>query len=152
MNHKLSESLAELSAKTKTLEDNIAKIAKETKEKVDEKIAASKVELKADRDKFVSKVEEIDQEAKSGWEKFKKSVSKKVDQIKDDIQTEKEILEIKREAKKLEKSIERAEDNYEDSVNNALSAIYWANVAISEAEAACLEAYAAKLELEEIVD
>lgn len=150
MAERLSESLAKLAEKTRSLEEKILKARTDSKEKITKRIEESKAELQLKKDNFISHADQVHDHAESELNSFQTSISRKVEHLKAEAQVKKEHIHEKREQLKHERSIASAERRYNTSLDIAESSIYWALIALAEVEASVLEAYAAKLYVENL--
>jgi hypothetical protein len=150
MAERLSESLAKLAEKTKSLEDNILKARKDTEEKLAKRIEESKAELQLKKDNFISHADKVHAKAESEMKSFQTSIHQKVEHLKAEAQLKREHIHEKLEQKNHERNIASAERHYNTSVDIAESSIEWALIALAEVETAILEVYAAKLKVEDL--
>ena len=130
---KLSESLQELANHVADMEKKVAAAEKQTKEKVEASIDASKADAKARQDDFRTKVMEGKANMASQWGELQTNYNHQVEQIKSNI-----------EAKKEARERNRAENRAEDAEDYAATSIYFAIMAIDDAEIATLEAVDAR--------
>ena len=150
MAERLSESLAKLAEKTKSLEDKTLKARTESKEKLTKRIEESKAELQLKKDNFISHADQMQAKAESELNSFQTSIHKKVEHLKAEAQVKREHIHEKFEQQKHERNIASAERHYNTSLDIAESSIEWALIALAEVETSILEAYAAKLYLENL--
>jgi uncharacterized protein YqgQ len=150
MAEKLSESLAKLAEKTKSLEEKILKARKDSEEKLTKRIEESKAELQLKKDNFISHADQVHAQAESELSSFQTSVLQKVEHLKAEAEVKREHIHEKLEQKKHERNIASAERHYNTSLDIAESTIEWALIALAEVETAILEAYAAKLFVENL--
>ena len=150
MAERLSESLAKLADKTKSLEDKILKARNDSEEKLSKRIEDSKAELQLKKDNFISKADHVKAQAESEMNSFETSVRQKVEHLKAEAQEKKTHIHDKFEQKKHERNIASAERDYNTAVDMAESSIEWALIALAEVETAILEAYEAKLYVENL--
>jgi hypothetical protein len=150
MSQKLSESLAELSVKSKNVEDRIAKAKLETKEKLDAEIAEVRLNAEAAKNDFIAKVDATKSSIDSQMKEAKNSFQEKVAQLKS--QAKAKALEIENNLANAEHNmdIRFAEADYADAVYYAQNCIEWAIIALSDVEEATLEAFSAKANLENL--
>ena len=130
---KLSESLQELANHVADMEKKVTTAEKQTKEKVEAQIDASKAEARTRQNEFKAKVNEGKEAAASQWEDLQASYQEQVEQIKSNI-------EAKKEARELNRAMNRADD----AEDYAASSIAFAIMAIDDAEIAALEAVDAR--------
>lgn len=130
---KLSESLQALADHVANMEKKVTAAEKETKEKVEATINASKVDAKARQDEFKAQVNEGKAAAASQWEDLQTNYNQQVEQIKSNI-------EVKKEARELNRAVNRADD----AEDYAAASIAFAIMAIDDAEIATLEAVDAR--------
>lgn len=150
MAERLSESLANLAAKTKILEEKILNARKDSEEKLASKIEESKAELQLIKDNFISSADKGKLKTENEMNSFQTSITQKVEHLKAEAQEKKEHIHNKLEQKKHERNIASAERHYNNSLDMAVSSIEWAIIALAEVETAILEAYAAKLSVESL--
>ncbi len=150
MTERLSESMAKLAEKTKSLEEKILSVRTETKEKLVKRIEESKAELQLKKDKFISHAEQVNAQAESEFNSFRTSIRQKVEHLKAETQVKREYIHEKLEQQKHERNIASAERHYNTSLDNAESSIEWALVALAEVETSMLESYAARLYFEDL--
>lgn len=150
MAEKLSESLAKLAEKTKSLEEKILKARTDSKEKLSKRIEESKADLQLKKDKFIAHADQVNAQAKSELNSFQTSIRQKGEHLKAEAQVKREQIHDKREQQKHERNIASAERNYNTSLDNAEYSIEWALIALAEVEASILEAYVAKLYVEDL--
>jgi len=144
MSHNLSDALATLSAKTKSVEDNIAKAKTESKEKLDAKIAEAKAYAEKKKSEFVAKANaakvDVDEKVSSAKNSFKEKIA----QLKAQASAKKAEIEAKIAAKKQQINVKDAEWDYNDAVDYAQNCIDWAVIALADVEEATLEVIDAK--------
>jgi hypothetical protein len=150
MTERLSESLAKLAEKTKSLEEKILKARTDSKEKIIKRIEESKADLQLKKDKFIAYADQVNAQVKSELNSFQTSVRQKGEHLKAEAQVKREQIQDRREQQKHERKIALAEQNYNTSLDNAESYIEWALIALAEVEASILDAYAAKLYVEDL--
>lgn len=150
MAERLSESLARLAEKTKSLEDKILKARKDSGEKLVKRIEESKAELQLKKDNFISNAVKVKAQAESERTSFQTSIRQKAEHLKAEAQVKKEHIHDKLEQKKHERNIASAERDYNTSIDTAEATIEWALIALAEVETSILEAYAAKLYVENL--
>jgi LPS O-antigen subunit length determinant protein (WzzB/FepE family) len=150
MAKKLSDALAELSVKTKSVEDKITAARTEAKEKLDARIDASKAELEAKKAHFISQAKAVKEKAEAKNSSFKESISQKIEHLKAEAKVKKEAVKTKIEEKKHEFNVDTAEADYYDAVDYAETCIEWAIVALADVETATLEAFKAKANYEKL--
>jgi hypothetical protein len=130
---KLSESLQELADHVEKMKKKVAAAGKQSQEKMEATIDASKADAKARQDEFKAKISEGKAAVASQWEELQANYNRQVAQIKGNI-------EAKKEARELNRAVNRAED----SEDYAVTAIAFAIMAVDEAEIAALEAVEAR--------
>lgn len=130
---KLSESLQELANHVAKMEKKVSAAEKQTKEKVEATIDASKADAQARQDEFKTKVNEGKAAAASQWEDLQTNYNQQVAQIKSNI-------EAKKEAREQNRAVNRADD----AEDYAAASISFAIMAIDDAEIATLEAVDAR--------
>ena len=150
MANKLTDALAALSVKTKSVENKIAAARAETKEKLDARITESKAELAEKKENFISKAETATVVAAEKNNSFKQAINQKVEHLKAEAAAKKETVKNKVEEKKQEFDVHVAENKYHDACTYADNCVEWAIVALAEVETATLEAFAAKLKLDDL--
>jgi exonuclease VII large subunit len=144
----LSESLAKLAEKTKSLEDKVLRARKDSKKKLTKRIEESKAELQLKKDNFISHADQVHAKAESELNSFQTSLRQKVEHLKAEAQVKREHIHEKLEQQKHNRNIASAELHYNTSLDIAEYSIEWALIALAEVEACILEAYAAKLYVE----
>jgi len=144
MAHKLSEALATLSAKSKSVEDNIAQAKTKNKEKLDAQIAEAKSYAEKKKSEFVSKADATKTNVDGKISTAKNSFKEKIAHLKATGNTKKAAFEAKVAANKHEIKLTDAEWDYEDAVDYAQDCVDWAVIALADVEEAALEVLAAK--------
>ena len=150
MGHNLSDALASLSAKTKSVEDNIAKAKTATKQKLEAQLAEAKAYAEKKKAEFVSKADAVKTEVDGKVSSAKKSFQEKIAQLKAQASARKAKIEAKVTAKKKEIHLKDAQWDYDDAVDYAQNCIDWAAIAIADVEEATLEALDAKVKLDSL--
>jgi hypothetical protein len=130
---KLSESLQELANHVADMEKKVTAAEKQTKEKVEATLNASKADAKARQDEFKTQVSEAKASAASQWEDLQTNYNRQVAQIKSNIEAQKEAREV-----------DRAVNRADDAEDYAAASIAFAIMAIDDAEIATLEAVDAR--------
>ena len=134
---KLSEQLAELSARAAELEANAKSLGKESRDKLETKIASIKSHAETSRNKFDAGVKEMGEDVADAWADVQAAFKSHAEKIKAAFEAKRESIEeghARRRADRLEK--------------HAVSATEFALVSIDDAEYAIAEAIAARLEAE----
>jgi len=126
MAQKLSELLAELTAKAKQLEDKFEASKGQTKEQLQQWQNSAKENVAETKAAFDAKKDSLEGEAKSHWDNVKSNWDNGVAKLKSDFRKAKYNLE----ASDAELSAEWAEDDAEMSVYFALDAISDAQEAV----------------------
>ena len=150
MAERLSESLAKLAEKTKSLEEKILKARTDSKEKLTKNIEESKSDLQLKKDKFISHAERVNAQAGSKLNSFQTSIRQKGEHLKAEAKVKKEQIHEKHEQQKHVRNIASAERYYNSSLEIAEYSIEWALIALAEVEASILEVYEAKLNVESL--
>lgn len=150
MAHKLSDGLATLSTKAKSVEDKIANAKTEGKEKLDAQIAEAKAYADKKKSEYVSKVSAVKEKADGKISAANNSFQEKVAQLKAAANAKKVQLETKVAAKKQEIKLTDAQWDYEDAVAYAQDCVDWALIALADVEEASLEVLEAKLKLDSL--
>lgn len=150
MSTKLSESLASLSQKTKSVEDKVSAASTEAKEKLDARIAESKAEAEKSKANFISNVESAKASADAQGRSIRETISQKVEQLKAAPKAQADRIKNAIEEKKHAFDVTVAEANYLDAAAYAENSVQWAMVALAEVETAALEAFEAKLKWDEL--
>lgn len=150
MAHKLSDGLATLSNKAKSVEDKIANAKTEGKAKLDAQIAEAKAFAEKKKSEFVSKTSAAKDKADGKVSAAKNSFQEKVAQLKAAANAKKVQLETKVAAKKQEIKLTDAEWDYEDAVAYAQDCVDWALIALADVEEAELKVLEAKLKYESL--
>jgi hypothetical protein len=150
MGHKLSDGLATLSAKTKSVEDKIAKAKESNKEKLDTQIAEAKANAEKKKTEFISKADAEKAKIEGKVSSAKSSFKEKVAHLKAAAKAKKEQIEAKIAENKHEIKLTDAEWDYEDAVDYAENCVEWALIALADVEEAALEVLDAKLKYESL--
>lgn len=150
MSHKLSDGLATLSVKAKSVEDKIAKAKTDGKEKLDAQIAEAKAYADKKKSEFVSKASAVKDKADGKVSAAKNAFQEKVAQLKAAASAKKVQLQTKVAAKKQEFKLTDAQWEYEDAVAYAQDCVDWALIALADVEEAALEVLEAKLKYESL--
>jgi len=150
MANRLTDALAALSVKTKSVETKIGEARIEAKEKLDARIAESKAELAAKKEKFIANAETAKANAAEKTSSFRDEIKQKVEHLKAEAAAKKEAVKNKVEEKKQEFNIHVSEKRYNDAFAYAEDCVELASIALAEVETATLEAFAAKLKLDEL--
>jgi len=144
MGHQLSDALATLSAKSKSVEDNIAKAKTESKEKLDVQLAQAKSYAEQKKSEFIAKENATKANVDGKVSTAKNSFQEKVAQLKAQASAKKAQIEAKVAAKKQAITLKDAEWRYNDAVDYAQNCIDWAVIALADVEEAALQALEAK--------
>lgn len=150
MANKLTDALAALSEKTKSVENKIAAARVEAAEKLEARIAESKAELAAKKEKFISTAANVKANAAGNAGPFKDEINQKVEHLKAEVSAKKETVKHMVEEKKQEFDVVQSEKKYHDALTNADNSVDFAMIALGEVETATLEAFAAKSKLEDL--
>lgn len=150
MSKKLSESLAELTEKTRSLEEKVANAKIDIKDSIKEKISITTANLYAQKDAFIKSVENVKNNIDSKKNAFSDKINQKMGQFKKELDSKKEEIKNKVDDGVLGFKLEVAELNYYDSVAYANDCVQIAIIALTEVELASLEVIDAKLKLEEL--
>jgi hypothetical protein len=150
MSYKLSDGLATLSAKSKSVEDSIAQAKTESKEKLDAQIAEAKSYVEKIKNEFISKASAAKDTVDGKISSAKTSLQEKVDQLK--VQATSKAADIKEKVavKKQEINLKEAEWRYQNAVDNVQNCIDWAVIALAEVEESALEVLDAKANLDSV--
>ena len=127
--NKLSEDLQGLSEHVENAEKKVAAAEQQSKEKVEASLKKSREDAKARQESFKASVKAKQANAASQWEELQANHNKKVQEIKNKIETEKEAREVK-----------KAQKRADDAASYAAAAIMYVYLGIDEAEVAVLEA------------
>ena len=114
---RLSESLAKLAEKTKSLEEKFLKARTDSKEKLTKRIEESKADLQLKKDNFISHADQVNAQAESELNSFQTSIRQKGEHLKAEAQVKREQIHEKREQKKHERNIASAERHYNTSLD-----------------------------------
>lgn len=147
LDDKLSDDLAELSVKTKALEDKFAAAKKENHEQIESKKAEVKADVLDKKEKLSQKMESAKDRVEDKNDEIKSSFQTKMDHIKADIQARKAERKAKVDEGKHKWSVHEAQRHYDNAIEDAEYAVAWAEAALSEVEEAMLNALTADLEL-----
>jgi hypothetical protein len=150
MAHKLSDGLATLSLKAKSVEDKIAQAKTESKAKLDARIAEAKSYAEKIKSEFISKADAVKANADAKISSAKNSIQEKVAQLKAQASSTKAEIEAKVATKKQEVTLKNAERDYNDAVDYAQNCIDWATIALADVEEASLEVLEAKAKLDDL--
>jgi len=150
MGHNLSDALASLSAKTKSVEDNIAKAKTASKEKLAAQLAEAKAYAEKKKTEFISKADAVKADVDGKVSSAKKSFQEKIAQLKAQASAGKAKVEAKITAKKQEIHLKDAQWDYDDALDYAQNCIDWAVIALADVEEATLEALDAKVKLDSL--
>jgi hypothetical protein len=130
---KLSDSMAELSQRAKTAEQQTTAAVKETRDEIEKRIAQVKNDGLALREDFRTRRAEAKTESAARWSALRTGVQEHFDQMRQQADERRND----RDAKVAERRAERAE-------TNAADAIDFAAYAIEEAQVTALEATEAR--------
>ena len=150
MSHKLSDALATLSAKSKSVEDKLARAQADGKAKISAHIAEAKSSAEKAKNDFVAKASAAKTDVDGKVSTAKGAFEGKIAQLKADAAARKAALGAKVAATKQAINVKDAEWNYNDAVDYANNCIDWALVALADVEEASLEALDAKLKLDSL--
>ena len=148
MSFKLSEALATLSAKSKGVEDKLARAQADGKAKIDAHLAEAKSSAEKAKGEFISKASAAKADVDGKASKAKSAFQGKVAQLKADVAAKKAGMAAKVAAKKQAFNVKEAEWNYNDALDYAANCVDWANIALDDVEEAALEVLDARLRLE----
>ena len=148
MSFKLSEALATLSAKSKGVEDRLARAQAEGKAKIDAHLAAARASAEKAKGEFISKAGAAKADVDGKASKAKSAFQGKVAQLKADVAAKKADVAAKVAAGKQAISLKDAEWKYNDALDYAANCVDWANIALDDVEEAALEVLDARLKLE----
>jgi hypothetical protein len=148
MAQKLSEALASLSAKSKSVEDKFAQVKTEGKQKLDAQIAEAKSFAEKKKNEFIAKANSVKTSVEGKLSSAKNSLQGKVDQLKAQADAKKAEVKTKVAAKKQEFDLKKAEMDYNDAVDYAQNCIDWAIIALADVDEAALEVLEAKVKLD----
>jgi hypothetical protein len=126
---KLSEDLQDLADHVAQKEKEAEAAEQASKAKVEASLQKSKAEAKARQESFKADVKKKQAATAMHWQELQDNYNKKVQQIKQNITTEKEAHEVK-----------QARHRADDAESYAEAAIDFAMMAVDEAEVAVLEA------------
>lgn len=150
MSLKLSEKLATLADKTRSIEDRIALVNTENKEKLDAKIAEARADVEAKKNAFKAKTEAIKSDADSSVAAVKNSFKEKLALFEAHAKAKKTEIETKISNEEHKLDVHFAESGYRKAVDYADNCIDWAMLAIAEVEEATLEVISAKEHLDNL--
>lgn len=122
----LSERLADLSARAKRAEDDVAKAKRDGEEKLRERLHAIKTDT-------TSRADEVGDDVSSKWSELRNKVRADIDGIKADI-----------DEKRYEHDVKRSEKKADRAEKDAAAAILFAMDAIDYAESAVINALLAR--------
>ena len=150
MSYKLSESLAALSAKSKSVEDKIALAKTQGKEKIDAQIAEAKSYAEKKKSEFVSKASAVKTDVDGKMATAKNSFQEKIAQLKAQATAKKNEFQSKVAAKKQAINLKDAEWEYNDAVDYSQNCIEWALIALADVEEASLEVLDTKIKYDSL--
>ena len=150
MAYELSDGLASLSAKAKSVEDKLARAQADGKAKIDAHLAEAKASADKAKGEFISKASAAKADVDGKAATAKSAFQGKVAQLKADVAAKKAEMAAKAAARRQAINVKDAQWNYEDAVDYAANCIDWANVALADVEEAALEALDARLRLESV--
>lgn len=150
MANKLTEALAALSGKTKSVENKIAAARAEAREKLDARITESKAELAAKKENFISKAAAAKAEAAENSSSLKDAINQKVEHLKAEAAAKKEAVKNTVEGKKQQLDVAASAIHCQEAFAYADNCVEWAMIALAEVETATLEAFAANQQLEDL--
>jgi vacuolar-type H+-ATPase subunit I/STV1 len=143
MAHTLSDALASLSAKSKSVEDKVARAGAEGKAKLDAQLAEARSYAETKKSEFTSKATAARTDADRKLSTAKNAFQEKIAQLKAQATAKKADIEAKVAARKQQVNLKDAEWDYNDAVDYAQNCIDWAIIALADVEEASLEALAA---------
>ncbi len=126
---KLSEKLADLSARAGDIEARAEAFHSEQQDKRDQKIAELKADIEAQQDKMQSAVQAKGDEISSAWSSFNASMRDKAGAVRAQIEAKKDAVDAGRAARRAE----RLEYNAMLTIDFALAAMDEAELAVIEA-------------------
>ncbi len=133
---RLSEQLADLSARVATIEARAAELKQVTQDQRDAKLGELKAGVEAAHTKFTNDMQSVNESISSSWSKLNQGLKSGVEQIKSDVAAKREAVELN-----LAKArADRLEENAEVAIGFAILAIEEADLAIVEAVDARLHA------------
>jgi hypothetical protein len=150
MSFKLSEALSTLSAKSKGVEDKLARAQAEGKAKIDADLAAARLSAEKAKGEFISKAAAVKADVDGKVSTAKRAMQAKVGQLKADVSAKKAEMAAKVAAGKQAFNEKDAEWNYNDALDYAANCVDWANIALDDVEEAALEVLEARLKLESV--
>jgi hypothetical protein len=150
MSYKLSDGLATLSAKSKSVEDHLARAQADGKNKIDAHLAAAKSSAEKAKSEFVSKAGAAKADVAGKVSTAKSAFEGKLAQLKADVAARKADIGAKVAARKQAINVKDAEWKYDDAMDYAANCIDWAVIALADVEEAALEALDAKLSLDSV--
>jgi hypothetical protein len=150
MSFKLSEALATLSVKSKSVEDKIARAQAEGKAKIDAHIAEAKSSGEKVKSEFISKASAAKAEVDGKASTAKSAFEGKLAQLKAEVTAKRAEIGAKVAARKQAISVKDAEWNYNDAMDYAANCIDWALIALADVEEAALEVLDAKVKLDSL--
>ena len=148
MSFKLSEALATLSAKSKGVEDKLARAQAEGKAKIEAHLAEARSSAEKAKGEFISKAGAAKADVAGKASKAKSAFQGKVAQLKADVSAKKAEVAAKVAAGKQAITVKDAEWRYNDALDYAANCVAWANIALDDVEEAALEVLEARLKLE----
>jgi hypothetical protein len=150
MSFKLSEGLATLSAKSKDVEDKVARAQADGKAKIDAHLAEAKSSAEKLKGDFISKAGAAKADVDGKASAAKSAFQGKVAQLKADVEAKKSEIAAKVAARKQAINVKDAEWNYNDAMDYAANCIDWAVIALADVEEAALEVLDAGVRLESV--
>jgi len=150
MSYKLSDALATLSAKSKGVEDRLARAQAEGKAKIDAHLAEARSSAEKAKGEFISKASAAKADVEGKTSAAKSAFQGKVAQLKADVAAKKAEMASKVAARKQAFNVKDAEWNYNDAMDYAANCVDWANIALADVEEAALEVLDARLRLESL--
>ncbi len=150
MSHKLSDRLAALSSKAKSVEDKIARAKTNNKEKLESELAEAKSYAEKKKNEFISKADAVKATVDGKVSTAKNSFKEKIAHLKAAASAKKAAFDAKVAAKKHDIKLTDAEWDYEDAVNYAQDCVDWALIALADVEEAALEVLDAKLKVDSL--
>lgn len=150
MSHKLSDGLATLSLKAKSVEDKIAEAKANNKEKLDANLAEAKAYAEQKKSEFISKADAAKATVEGKVSTAKSSFKEKIAHLKAAASAKKTAIEAKIASNKHAIKLNDAEWDYEDAVEYAENCVDWALIALADVEEAALEVLDAKLKVDSL--
>jgi hypothetical protein len=150
MSYKLSDGLATLSARSKSVEDHLARAQADGKNKIDAHLAEAKSSAEKVKSEFVAKASAAKADVEGKASTAKSAFAGKIAQLKAEATAKKAAMSAKAAARKQANNVKDAEWTYNDAVDYANDCIDWAVIALADVEEASLEALDAKVKLDSL--